>query len=67
MARADRIDLLAEGSLRVIDYKTGNPPSRTAVTEARALQLRVEAVLAAAGPSLMLRLGMRSTALNTGS
>lgn len=49
MARADRIDLLAEGSLRVIDYKTGNPPSRTAVTEARALQLRVEAVLAAAG------------------
>ena len=49
MARADRIDLLAEGSLRVIDYKTGDPPTRMAVTEARALQLRVEAVLAAAG------------------
>ena len=48
-ARADRIDLLADGSLRVIDYKTGAPPTRAAVTESRALQLRVEAVLAAAG------------------
>ena len=48
-ARADRIDLLKDGSLRVIDYKTGTLATKKAVTEARALQLRVEAVLAAHG------------------
>ena len=34
--KADRIDLLADGSFRVIDYKLGWPPSR-----ARALQLPI--------------------------
>jgi ATP-dependent helicase/nuclease subunit B len=48
-ARADRIDLLSSGGIRVIDYKTGRIPSKAAVTESRALQLRVEAVLAAQG------------------
>jgi RecB family exonuclease len=38
---ADRIDLLADGTLRVIDYKTGQPPDLT-----RALQLPIYAACA---------------------
>ena len=48
-ARADRIDVLADGSLRVVDYKTGSIPNKRAVQGGRALQLIVEAVLAAGG------------------
>lgn len=39
--KADRIDLLADGSFRVIDYKLGWPPQRT-----RALQLPMYALAA---------------------
>jgi RecB family exonuclease len=39
--KADRIDLLADGTFRVIDYKLGWPPDRT-----RALQLPVYALFA---------------------
>ena len=39
--KADRIDLLADGTFRVIDYKLGWPPDRT-----RALQLPVYALCA---------------------
>jgi RecB family exonuclease len=39
--KADRIDLLADGTFRVIDYKLGWPPNRT-----RALQLPVYALCA---------------------
>jgi len=37
--RVDRIDRLADGSLAIIDYKTGQPPTQRAVTEGFALQL----------------------------
>ena len=39
--KADRIDLLADGTFRLIDYKLGWPPNR-----ARALQLPIYALMA---------------------
>lgn len=48
-AKADRIDLLADGTLAVIDYKTGAPPSRREVAAGFAPQLPVEAAIARAG------------------
>jgi ATP-dependent helicase/nuclease subunit B len=46
--RADRIDRLADGSLRIVDYKTGAPPSQDQVL-ALAPQLLLEALIAEAG------------------
>jgi ATP-dependent helicase/nuclease subunit B len=43
-ARADRIDVGPEG-LRVIDYKTGTPPSKTLVESGRSPQLSLEALI----------------------
>ena len=37
--RADRIDMLADGTLAIVDYKTGAPPSGTMVERGFALQL----------------------------
>ena len=37
--RADRIDLMADGSLGIVDYKTGSPPSGSMVEQGFALQL----------------------------
>lgn len=37
--RVDRIDRLADGSLAIIDYKTGQAPTKKAVAEGFALQL----------------------------
>jgi len=48
-AKADRIDRMAGGRLVVIDYKTGTIPSRSSVGRYQALQLPVEAVIAARG------------------
>ena len=48
-ARADRVDILADDSLRIVDYKTGGIPTAKAVSGGRALQLVVEAVLASGG------------------
>ena len=48
-ARADRIDALADGSLRIIDYKTGQLPSFKSVEEGFSPQLPLEAWLAAEG------------------
>ena len=39
MGRADRIDRLADGTLAVVDYKTGAPPAKKQVTSGYALQL----------------------------
>lgn len=47
--RADRLDRLGDGTLVVVDYKTGAPPSSKQVTALLAPQLPLEAAMAAAG------------------
>ncbi len=47
--RADRIDRLADGSLAIIDYKTGTPPSAKKVEAGFALQLGVLGLIAQDG------------------
>lgn len=47
-ARADRLDVTPSGLL-ITDYKTGMPPTDTAVREGNALQLPLEAAMAIAG------------------
>lgn len=46
---ADRIDRLADGTLAVVDYKTGIPPSWKQVDQGFALQLGLVAMIAQAG------------------
>jgi ATP-dependent helicase/nuclease subunit B len=48
-ATADRIDRLTDGTVAIIDYKTGKPPSDTRVQEGSAPQLPLEAAIARAG------------------
>ena len=47
--RADRIDRLADGTLAVVDYKTGGPPSAKRVEEGFALQLGLIGLMARDG------------------
>ena len=47
--RADRIDQLEDGSLAVVDYKTGGPPSAAMVEKGFALQLGTLGLIAADG------------------
>ena len=47
--RADRIDVLADGSLSIVDFKTGAPPSKSQVETLLAPQLPLEAAMATAG------------------
>ena len=47
-AYADRIDILG-GGLRILDYKTGEPPTGEAVRDGRKPQLTLEAAIARAG------------------
>jgi ATP-dependent helicase/nuclease subunit B len=47
--RADRIDRCEDGSLAVIDYKTGQPPSARRVEEGFALQLGLVGLIASEG------------------
>jgi ATP-dependent helicase/nuclease subunit B len=47
--RADRIDELHDGSLRIIDYKTGQIPSFSDTAKAYSPQLLIEAHMAAQG------------------
>lgn len=49
IAKADRIDTLSDGTLAIIDYKTGAPPSANEVAAGFAPQLPLEAVIAEAG------------------
>ncbi len=49
IAKADRIDLLPSGLLRIIDYKTGTPPSNTDVLLGFSPQLPLEGAIALAG------------------
>ncbi len=48
-ARADRIDQRADGSARLIDYKSGSVPSLNAGSQNYSLQLDLEAAMIAAG------------------
>ena len=47
--RADRLDRLQDGTLAVVDYKTGRPPSSAMVEEGFALQLGLLGLIAEAG------------------
>ena len=46
-ARADRIDINPSGALRIIDYKSGKPPTEKEVKSGFAPQLTLEAAIAA--------------------
>ena len=48
-AKADRIDMLKDGSLNILDYKTGNIPSKKQVQSGHAIQLLLEALIAKKG------------------
>jgi ATP-dependent helicase/nuclease subunit B len=48
-ATADRIDHLADGSLAVLDYKTGQPPTGKQVQSGLTPQLTLEAIMAESG------------------
>lgn len=48
-AKADRIDRLLDGSLAIIDYKTGQPPTAPQVETGLVPQLSLEAAMAMAG------------------
>ena len=48
-ARADRVDRMKDGTLALIDYKTGTPPSKTEIAAGYAPQLSLEAAIAAKG------------------
>ncbi|MEE4538052.1 MAG: PD-(D/E)XK nuclease family protein [Erythrobacter sp.] len=47
--RADRIDRLADGTLAIVDYKTGKPPSASRVEAGFALQMGVLGLIARDG------------------
>lgn len=47
--RADRIDMLKNGTAAILDYKTGNPPSNKQVDALLAPQLPLEGAILAAG------------------
>lgn len=49
MGKADRIDRLPDGTLGIIDYKTGKPPSAKQVSAGFALQLGLLGVIAECG------------------
>ena len=48
--RADRIDRLPDGSLAIVDYKTGKPPGNAQVKEGFALQLGTLGLIARHAP-----------------
>ncbi len=49
IGRADRVDELVDGSLEILDFKTGSPPTKKAMTGFEAPQLPLEAAMARAG------------------
>lgn len=49
IGRADRIDRLPDGSLAILDYKTGKPPAKKQVEAGFALQLGLLGIIAEAG------------------
>jgi ATP-dependent helicase/nuclease subunit B len=49
IAKADRVDALPDGTLAIIDYKTGTPPKARDVLSGYAPQLPLEGIIAEAG------------------
>lgn len=49
VCRADRIDLMADGSARIVDYKTGSVPSDSDVVSGHAPQLTLQAYILSQG------------------
>jgi ATP-dependent helicase/nuclease subunit B len=47
--KADRVDLLTDGTIEILDFKTGSPPSPGAMKAFEAPQLPVEALMALQG------------------
>ena len=47
--QADRVDLLKDGTLEILDFKTGSPPSSASMKAFEAPQLPVEAMMALNG------------------
>ncbi|WP_375451210.1 double-strand break repair protein AddB [uncultured Devosia sp.] len=47
--RADRVDEMADGTLEIVDFKTGSPPDNRAMKSFEAPQLLLEAAMGAAG------------------
>jgi len=47
--RADRVDELVDGTLEILDFKTGSPPAPAAMKAFEAPQLPLEALMAKAG------------------
>ena len=47
--RADRIERMPDGTLRLFDYKTGNAPTPKAIVDGKAPQLPLEALIAREG------------------
>jgi ATP-dependent helicase/nuclease subunit B len=47
--RADRIEILKDGTLAIVDFKTGNPPGAREVQQGKNPQLTLEAAMAARG------------------
>ena len=48
-AKADRIDKRADGTYRIIDYKSGQPPTQRAINNHIAVQMTLEAAMAERG------------------
>lgn len=48
-AKADRIDLMSDGTLAIIDYKTGTLPAKKKIARGLSVQLPLEAAIARAG------------------
>ncbi|RNJ61674.1 MAG: double-strand break repair protein AddB [Porphyrobacter sp. IPPAS B-1204] len=65
MGRADRIDRLADGSLGIVDYKTGAPPSKQQVTAGYALQLGLLGLIAGQGRFANDKIGQTVTGTAT--
>lgn len=59
--KADRIDRVADGSLVIVDYKTGKPPSPRQVASGFALQLGLLGLIARDGRFEALEPGARAT------
>jgi len=63
LAKADRLDELASGGWRILDYKTGQVPSTTKVTDGGAPQLALEAMILEAGGYATISADAKATAL----